>query len=89
MAVLLHDPNEELDYTFNWDSRLGGATIEDSSWSIVPEGPVVAIHEFTDTSATVFVSGLEDGEVYRLINEITTSRGTTERDEATIRCQKR
>lgn len=89
MAYLLHDPSEDLNYSFSWGSRLGSATISSSSWSITPTGPTIDTTSNTTTTTTAFVSGLTDGEVYRLVNEVMTNAGTTERDSVTIRSQKR
>lgn len=89
MAYLLHDPSEDLNYSFNWATRLGAATISTSIWAISPTGPTIDTTSNTSTVTTAFVSGLTRGEVYRLINTVTTSTGTTERDSVTIRCEAR
>lgn len=88
MTVLLQNPAETLNYSYNWSERLGGATIVSSSWSITPSAGVTLNNEsHTTVTSTVFVSGLTRGQVYHLINQIIPSTGTTELKSITIRSE--
>lgn len=89
MAYMLQDPSEKLNYSFSWAGRLGSANIVASIWSIIPAGPTIETASVEGLMTTAYLSGLVDGEVYRLINAVVTNAGTTESDSVTIRCQKR
>lgn len=85
MAYRLIDPNENQNITFDWSDVLGSRTIASSSWSIAPTGPTLNNQANTDTTTTCYVSGVTAGQVYRLINRITTSASTTEERSMTLR----
>lgn len=88
MTVLLQHPDEVLNYTYNWGSRLDGAIIASSVWTIAPsDGVTLTGDSHTDETTTVFASGLVNGQVYRLVNIITTSTGTSELKTIAIRCE--
>lgn len=87
MAYFMIDPGEDLNYTFNWASVLGTATISTSAWAIRPTGPTLHGGSNTTTTATIYVSGCSNGVVYQLINTITTSSGSTEQKTVALRCE--
>jgi hypothetical protein len=84
MKSFVKDPDAVLDYTFDWSQWLTGTdAITSSTWIV--ESPleiVPASDSFTDTTATVFLSGGEEGSNYTLTNRITTDGSRT--DDRTI-----
>lgn len=71
------DPDEVLDYTINWSRRLpAGDTIAASSW-IFPTGLTMNSAAYTNTSATVWISGGTTGTTYKVTNRVTTTVGRT------------
>ena len=70
------DPDEILIFGINWADYLGQDTILTSSW-VVPAGVTAVSNAFTDTLASVKLSGGTLGQVYRITNRITTSDGET------------
>jgi hypothetical protein len=70
------DPDEILIFGINWGDYLDTDTILTSSW-IVPAGVSQVNNAFTDTLATIKLSGGTLGQVYRITNRITTSDGET------------
>jgi hypothetical protein len=71
------DPSETLDYTHNWAAQLNGDTIATSTWRVEGGGATKGDESDTDTTATVFVSGGQDGSEALLINDIVTAGGRT------------
>jgi len=71
------DPNEVLDYQIDWEDWLNTDTILTSSWSISPTGLTEDSDSNSDTTATIWVSGGTEGEIYTLTNQITTDGGRT------------
>lgn len=70
------DPDEVLIFGINWADYLGSDTIIGSTW-VVPVGVTMVSNAFTDTLATIKLSGGTLGQVYRITNRITTSDGET------------
>lgn len=70
------DPDEILDYQIDWSERLGTDTITTSIW-ILPVGITENSNSFTDTTATIWLSGGTDGARYDLVNRVTSSGGRT------------
>lgn len=68
-------PGETQEFSNDWASWLGADTIEASSWSISPEGPVLGSTFFKGTETTVLVSEAELGGMWRLTNTVTTATG--------------
>lgn len=87
MAYLVIDPAETLNYTFDWEGRLGAATISTSTWSISPTGPTLSSPTNTTTTATTLIAGCTAGAIYTLTDTITTSAGTTEQRSICLRCE--
>jgi len=74
------DPDSVLDYSTDWSDWLsasGDDTINSSIW-IVPDGITKDSDTFTDTDATIWLSGGTDGEKYNILNRITTIGNRTD-----------
>ncbi|MFQ5774188.1 MAG: hypothetical protein ACE5GS_06710 [Kiloniellaceae bacterium] len=94
MPYRLIDPDETLDYACDWtpflaDAGSPGDTIQTSAWSVVPAGPVLSNQNLGGAVTTVFVSGAQAGQVYRLTNRIVTAQGRTAERSWTLRCENR
>lgn len=70
------DPNDTIDYLFNWKPELDGDTISTSSF-VLPDGLSSVSTSNTTTTATIYVSGGSEGQVYRITNRIVTAGGRT------------
>lgn len=88
-----HDPNAVLDYTIDWSGYLTeGDTIADSAWSATPTSPsalTVGASEFTDTTATVRISGGTSGTTYYLTNRVTLASGQIDDRSIALICTER
>lgn len=96
----LIDPQEVLDYTFDWSNFLDDAgspsdTISTSSWAITPQEPgspsepVLSGNSNTVNMATVFVAGCGAGGLYQRTNTVVTAQGRTAERSITLRCEQR
>lgn len=71
------DPDEILDYSLDWGSRLDdGDQIETSTWT-VPTGLTKGDTSFTASTTTVWLSGGTAGKRYNALNRVTTTGGRT------------
>lgn len=70
------DPDEVLDYQINWTARVDDDTIATSTW-IVDDGITQDSDTFSDSATTIWLSGGTVGELYSLVNRITTTGGRT------------
>lgn len=70
------DPNETLDYEFNFAAELGTDTISTVDY-VLPDGMTEGSSSNTTTTATVFLSGGTAGSTYRVTCRITTAGGRT------------
>jgi hypothetical protein len=87
MRTFKKDPDEVLDYTVYWASRLvDDETISDSTW-IVPTGITEDSSSLSSPSATIWLSGGTAGTAYMLVNRITTSAGRTYEQAFRINCR--
>jgi hypothetical protein len=68
------DPDSVLDYQFDWSAWLGGDTIASVTFS-VNNGLTEDSSSNDDTSATIWLSGGESGQTYKVVCSITTSGG--------------
>lgn len=84
------DPNEVLDYLLSWARRVPeGDSIAGSTW-LVDEGDVVVDSDsFTDTTATVWLSGGTVGTRCVLTNRVTTTEGRTMDQSVSIRIREK
>jgi hypothetical protein len=72
------DPDEVLDYDFDWTGRLKGDVINSSVWLQVDGSDgllVIDSDEFTTAATKVWLSGGTLGQVYQLTNRIITAGG--------------
>lgn len=89
IAAFDKDPDEVLDYTINWINWLtSGDTISSSVW-IVPAGITEDSNSFTNTTASVFLSGGIAGTEYKLTNTIVTAGGRTAQRTISIKVAER
>ena len=70
------DPDETLDFPFNWKPELNGDTISTSEF-LLPDGLTQVSVSNTPTTATIFVSGGTSGLIYRITHRIVTAGGRT------------
>jgi hypothetical protein len=71
------DPDEKLDYGFDWEQALDGDTIAASAWT-VPTGITQStspVPTFNDTTTTIWLEAGTAGEKYIIVNRITTAAG--------------
>jgi hypothetical protein len=71
------DPDASLDYAIDWTDWLKNDTITSSTW-VLPNGITKVRDSFTDTVATIWLSGGADGSSYSLLNKIETAGGRKE-----------
>jgi hypothetical protein len=69
------DPDEVIDFPFDWSGRLDGDTIATSTWVLENLTEVSTAATFTAT--TIFVSGGSLGTTGKITNRITTDGGRT------------
>ena len=78
LASFVKDPNAVLDYAVDWSGWLAsGETISTSDWT-VETGLEEDSSSNTTTVATVWLSGGTAGEIYRVVNRITTNQTRTD-----------
>jgi hypothetical protein len=82
----IKDPEDVIDYAFNWAPWLDGDTISSSDF-LLPDGLTEDSASFDDTSTQIFVSGGSCGGTYRITNRVVTAGGRTK--DQTIRIQVR
>lgn len=82
------DPQAVLDYVIDWSAWLEEDTISASEWS-APDGITVVTDSFTDTTATVWLSGGAVGESYDVTNGISTDGGRDDDRTITILVQQK
>lgn len=70
------DPDETLDFPFNWKPELYGDTIFTSTF-LLPDGLTLVSQSNTTNTATPFLSGGNLGVIYRVTNRIVTVGGRT------------
>lgn len=70
------DPDETIDFPFNWKPELYGDTIFTSTF-LLPDGLTQVSTSNTTNTATIFVSGGSTGQTYRITNRIVTIGGRT------------
>lgn len=68
------DPNEKLDYFFDWSSWLGTDTINSISVTSSPGITIVSTSN-TATSVTAWISGGTSGTPYQITCQVTTTAG--------------
>jgi hypothetical protein len=87
--MALKDPASVVDFQIDWTLWLDvGDAISTSSWT-VPAGVTQDSSSYTTSAATVWLSGGTAGEVYKVVNQITTTGGRTTERTIEIRCVNR
>lgn len=76
------DPNDVTDYVVDWKRWIGVDVITASSWTM-PVGITLSDSAFASSSATGWISGGQDDQIYTVKNQITTAAGRI--DIATLR----
>lgn len=75
MPVISKDPNARLDWQIDWSSALvTGDSISSSAWT-VPSGLTKYAESNTSTATTVWLDGGTAGQVYAVVNRVTTANG--------------
>jgi hypothetical protein len=86
------DPDATLDWIFDWNPWLGEFETITNAQFIVDPGisidPVKGTN-FTQKTATVWLTGGTEGQVYKVTCRITTSEGRTDDRSFTLRCTNR
>ena len=83
------DPDAVLDWIFDWNDWLGETENISSATFIVDPGITVTDDSNTQKTATVWLSGGTEGQVYRVTCRVTTSEGRTDDRSFTLRCTNR
>lgn len=84
----IKDPDETLDYVFDWSSWIGSDTV--SSYVIDEETGITLDSDSNDTdSVTVWLSGGTAGESYDVACEVTTAAGRVSERTITIDVKER
>lgn len=74
--VCIQDPDAVLDYTVLWDALVGSDdTIHSSTWDVPAPLSQPIASSFTDTQATVWISGGVDAGEYTVTNHVVTAGG--------------
>lgn len=82
------DPDDTLDYSFDWGPWLGGDTLASSTFDFVDQaGLVINTQSFDDVSSTVWLSAGTNGLVGRLVNRVSTAGGRTVERELVVAVQ--
>jgi hypothetical protein len=91
LARITKDPQATLDYVVDWSKWLETSSndvVSSVVW-IVPNGLVKTTSAFTDTTATVWLSGGVLGRVYTITCRVTTLAGRTQDYSFQLICQDR
>lgn len=87
-----HDPNDVLDYGFNytgWLSESNNDAIALSTWAATPAGLTLGASTNNAGIVSVFVSGGAVDTVYTITNHITTAGGRQYDQSFRLRCKQR
>lgn len=84
------DPQAVLDWIWDWTDWMDtGEQIATSTFTVTPPGITIDSDENSLYSATVWLSGGTEGQVYSVTNTITTNQGRTDERSITIRVTNR
>lgn len=88
LQTFTKDPDDVLDYVFDWTRWLDGDTISTST--MTTEAGLTEDSDDNDTEkATVWVSGGTAGTTYTVANKITTANGRTAERTISIRVEEK
>lgn len=82
MTTFKKDPDATLDYSIDWSAWLDSDVITASAWTLPPDITEAKASTYTDSVATVWLSGGVAGASYEVSNRITTVLGRI--DDRTI-----
>lgn len=82
------DPNEVLDYTFDWSTWLNGDTISTDTVTVAT-GLTKNSDSNTTTGVTVWLSGGTAGNNYNVTSQIVTAAGRTAERTIVIKVRER
>jgi len=78
MTTYIKDPQEVLDYGFDWSDWLEtGDTVDTSDWTIKPSGLTEVSDSKTDTTTMIWVSGGTVGSKHKVTNRVLTADNRT------------
>lgn len=83
------DPDATLDWIFDWNLWLGETETISAAEFIVDPGITVENSSNTQKTATVWLSGGTEGQVYRITCRVTTNEGRIDDRSFTLRCTNR
>ncbi len=83
------DPDATLDWIFDWNDWLAEFETITSAVFITDPGIIVDDSSNTQKTATVWLSGGTESQVYRITCRVTTSEGRTDDRSFTLRCTNR
>jgi len=86
------DPDATLDWIFDWNDWLGATEVIDSvEFEVDPGISIDEVKGFTYTqkTATVWLTGGTEGQVYRVTCRVTTNEGRIDDRSFTLRCTNR
>lgn len=86
------DPDATLDWIFDWNDWLGESeTIASVEFILDPGISIDPVKGFTKTTktATVWLTGGTEGQVYRVTCRVTTNEGRIDDRSFTLRCTNR
>jgi hypothetical protein len=83
------DPDATLDWIFDWNLWLGETETISEVEFVVDPGITVTNSGHTQKTATVWLSGGTEGQVYRVTCRITTDEGRIDDRSFTLRCTNR
>lgn len=83
------DPDATLDWIFDWNDWLGETETITSVEFIADPGITIEDQGNTTKTATVWLSGGTEGQVYRVTCRITSSEGRIDDRSFTLRCTNR
>lgn len=89
VPVYVKDPDANLDYGFDWSDWLATAETISSVFWTVPTGITNTDEDFTDTTASIWLSSGTVGTSYSVACKITTSAGRVDERTMTIRVKQR
>ena len=90
MSIFLKDPGSVIEHAVDWDAGyLAGRTISQSSWNAAPIGLTLASPRQSGGRTAISVSGGLAGSVYRVVNRVTLSDGSSDERTLVVRVEER
>jgi hypothetical protein len=92
MTIFLKDPGGVIDHAVDWDAGyLAGRTISQSSWQVAPDqgGLTLGGARLEGGRAAITLAGGDAGKVYRVINRVMLSDGSSDERMLLVRVEER